>query len=63
MKTTEEKIKAICPLCKTVSNVPKRLIGNEWGIDDIKCRPCFNERNTFVNLELTKFEQVKRIEQ
>ncbi len=52
-----EKVKAICPLCGWVSNVPRKLIGNQYGINDVKCSPCFKERNTFVNLELTNFEK------
>lgn len=44
------KIEAVCPKCGWTANVPVRLVGNEWPIDDVKCSECFKERLTFVNL-------------
>lgn len=59
--TNEDKIRVVCPLCGQVSNVSKKLIGNKWGIDDVKCSLCFTERSTFVNLVPTKFEKERLI--
>ncbi len=51
------KVKAVCPLCKQISNIPRNKIKS--GIVGMKCRPCFNERSVFVNLQLTYFELQK----
>lgn len=56
----QNKVKAVCPLCGWVSNVSKHLIGNKWGIDDVKCTPCFHDRSIFVNLQLTEFEKQRK---
>ena len=58
-KDAHDKVKAVCPLCGWVANVRRSLIGNKWGIDDVKCSRCFSERSTLVNLQLTPFEQAR----
>ena len=44
-------VKVFCPNCNAVSSIPLSYVNNEWGIDNVKCSPCFRDRLVFVNLE------------
>lgn len=46
----QPKTKVICPMCKAVSVVPASSTNSESPIDNVKCRACFRDRMTFVNL-------------
>lgn len=57
-RKNEKCVKMVCPLCKSVYDIQESL-SHLTKADGVKCSKCFQEKFTFVNLVLTKFEQQK----